>query len=346
MMATTADDAEDPGQGSADGALRAAADELEVRVQAGHGGAAREVPDGSADRQQPAQRDDERGHADVGDDEALERPEAGSEADADGQGDEPAEGEVRADAEDVGHPVGHEQRVGHGDEADQRPDRQVDVARHDDEDHAGGDDRDAGRLDRQRDHVGRLEELAAAQDVEGEQDQPEGEEHAEQPEIDLRLREQTAQRGPSGRLSLTRNRCRVGHVRHDGPLLVPGAKRPAPPGCPGDAGWIARSAVGDRYLQAAGAVAASTPLHRSALVICSASIATWRFSAVSGVGWRMNDLTDGPARGREVLGGEPGLRRDVGVDEAVRDRQGQVLRVRAELQRGRAGEPCPARWRS
>src|SRR6478672_5398566 len=69
------------------------------------------------------------------------------------------------------------------------------------------------------------------------------------------------------------------------------AKRPAPPGDPGAQVLNAGSAVGDRYLQAAGAVAASTPLHRSALVICFASIATWRFSAVSGVGWRMNDLT-------------------------------------------------------
>ena len=218
---------------SAHGSLGPATDELEVRVQAGHGGAAREVPDGSADRQQPAQRDDERGHADVGDDEALERPEAGSEDDAEGQGDEPAEGEVRADAQDVRHPVGHEQRVGHGDEADQRPDRQVDVPRHDDEDHAGGDDRHAGRLDRQRHHVGRLEELAAAQDVEREQDQAEGEEHAEQPEIDLRLRQQTAQRGPNGRLGLTRNRCRVRHVRHDGPLLVLGRSDLRPRVAPG-----------------------------------------------------------------------------------------------------------------
>ena len=57
-----------------DGSLGPAADELEGGVEAGDGGATGEVPDDAADRQQPAEGDDERGHADVGDDEALERP--------------------------------------------------------------------------------------------------------------------------------------------------------------------------------------------------------------------------------------------------------------------------------
>ena len=41
-------------------ALRAAADELERRVEAGHGRAAGQVPDEAADRQQAAEGDDER----------------------------------------------------------------------------------------------------------------------------------------------------------------------------------------------------------------------------------------------------------------------------------------------
>ena len=53
----------------------------------------------------------------------------------------------------MGQPVGHQQRIGHRDDADDGPDRQVDVARHDDEDHPGRDDRDTRRLDGQRDHV-------------------------------------------------------------------------------------------------------------------------------------------------------------------------------------------------
>ena len=76
----------------------------------------------------------------------------------------------------------------------------------------------------------------------------------------------------AGGCDLTGYRCRVGHVRHDGP---PGRGRDATcaPGGPGGAGRMASSAVGDRHLQAAGAVAASTPLQRSSLVICPASIA-------------------------------------------------------------------------
>ncbi len=72
-------------------------------------------------------------------------------------------------------------------------------------------------LDGHRDHVGRLDQLAAAQDVERQQDEREGHEHAEQAEIDLRLGEHAPDRGSGWRLDLIGYRCRVGHVRHDGP---------------------------------------------------------------------------------------------------------------------------------
>ena len=101
-------------------------------------------------------------------------------------------------------PVGHQQRVDHGDQADERPDRQVDVARHDDQHHAGRDDGDAGGLDGERDHVGRRDELAAAQDMEAEQDHDQGDQHAEQTEVDLRLGEEAADRRSGGRLGLSR----------------------------------------------------------------------------------------------------------------------------------------------
>ena len=226
---------------SADRSLGAAAEQLEVRVEARDGGAAREVPDDPADRQQPAQRDDERGHADVGDDEALERPDRQRRGEAEGQGDETSGRGSPADAEDVRQPVGHQQRVGHGDDADERPDREVDVARHDDEDHAGRDDATTGRLDRQRHHVRRLEELAAAQDLEGEQDQPRG----------RRACRTAGDRSPSAPAG-PRERGPSREARPDSKPVPrpprssrrapPGAdrsKRPAPPGCPGDAGWIA-----------------------------------------------------------------------------------------------------------
>ena len=83
---------------------------------------------------------------------------------------------------------------------------------------------------------------------------------------------------------------------------------------------MASSAVGDRHWQAGGAAAASTPAHRSSLVICPPSIASCRFSAVSGVGLRMNELTvlpPGVVNGVAVrLSGATAA-----VDQAVRQRQ-------------------------
>ena len=57
----------------------------------------------------------------------------------------------------------------------------------------------------------------------------EGDEHAEQAEIDLRLREQAADRGPRGRLGLTGTGAASATFVTTA-LLVLGAKRPAPPG--------------------------------------------------------------------------------------------------------------------
>ena len=59
------------------------------------------------------------------------------------------------------------------------------------------------------------EELAPAQDVEREEDRRQRDQHPEQAEIDLRRRDQSADRGARRRLRLTRSR--VGHVRHGDP---------------------------------------------------------------------------------------------------------------------------------
>ena len=137
MMATQPMIARTQRQQAADRSLPAAAEQLEGVVQ-------RRTTAAPSERyqttprieQQAAQRDDEGWHADVGDDEALERSDGGTEADAEAERDDPPEREVGADAEDVGQPVGHQQGVDHRDDADQRPDREVDVARDDDEHHA------------------------------------------------------------------------------------------------------------------------------------------------------------------------------------------------------------------
>src|SRR5262249_30293313 len=96
---------------------------------------------------------------------------------------------------------------------------------------------------------------------------------------------------PSGRLRLrlANGRCYVGNDRHSGAPSSGHENEQAPPGDPG-ALIVAREGV-VCYLQAAGAVAASTPLHSSAFEIWPPSTASCRLSAVSGVGCRMNEAT-------------------------------------------------------
>jgi hypothetical protein len=185
----TADDGQGPGRRTADRSQRAAAEELEGVVQAGHRGSARHLPDDTPQRQEPAEGDDERRHADVGDDEALEGPDPDAKSEAQGKGEDPHQRAVEGDAQ-VRQPVGHQQGVGHGQDADGRADRQVDVARDDDEHHPGRHDRHHRRLHGHRDDAGRLEDLAVRRDPEADQDRKQGDEHAEQAEIDLRRREQ------------------------------------------------------------------------------------------------------------------------------------------------------------
>ena len=111
---------------------------------------------------------------------------------------------AHGDAQDVRQEAGHQQGVDHGNDADLRADRQVDVAGHDDEHHARGHDGHAAGLHGQRDHVGGVDELAAGQDVEPEQDGDERDEHAEETHVDLGRGEQAPQAGPRGAGRLVR----------------------------------------------------------------------------------------------------------------------------------------------
>ena len=109
----------------------------------------------------------------VGDDEALEAADRRAQDDAQRQRDDPG---VR-----VGQPEPERRWAASRPgpcamtcpmKPEHRPDRQVDVARHDDQDHPGGHDRDGRGLDRQVPQVARREELAARRDVEEEPDRP------------------------------------------------------------------------------------------------------------------------------------------------------------------------------
>ena len=113
-------------------------------------------------------------------------------SDAEGEGNDPHDGAAHlGEAQDVRQEVRHEHRVDHGGDADLRADRQIDVARHDDEHHARRNDGRAGDLHGQRDQVGRAEERAAGAEVEADQDDDERHEHAEEAHVDLGGRERT-----------------------------------------------------------------------------------------------------------------------------------------------------------
>ena len=168
-----------------------AAQELEHRVQRGDRLALRELEREAAPDEQAAQGDDERRDADVGDDEALQsrrsaRPTASPKASAMIQ----VYGLVEAEPEVLGIHSAWIMAMNMPDEAEHRPDRQVDVAGHDDQDHAGRHDRDGGALDRQVPQVARGEEerrrtamLNTTQMTAVASDQ------AEQPRVDLERRE-------------------------------------------------------------------------------------------------------------------------------------------------------------
>ncbi len=84
--------------------------------------------------------------------------------DADQQGDDPGERAVEAEIfrQDLCLRHAHD----HGAEAEHGADRQVDVAGHDDQHHAGRHDRDVGRLDREVPEIARRQEQTAGDDVE------------------------------------------------------------------------------------------------------------------------------------------------------------------------------------
>ena len=62
--------------------------------------------------------------------------------------------------------LGHHDRADRADEGGHRPDGQVDVAGHDDDHHADGQDQDLGVLDDQVGDVERLEQHAVGRDLE------------------------------------------------------------------------------------------------------------------------------------------------------------------------------------
>ena len=101
----------------------------------------------------------------------------------------------------------------HGDEAEHRADRQVDVARDDDQHHAGRHDGDPSGLDRKVPKVARCQEQAAGIDVEADPDDQQRADHAEQAGVDLG-RAQEARDRPSVGIARAARCCGLRHVGH------------------------------------------------------------------------------------------------------------------------------------
>ena len=98
----------------------------------------------------------------------------------------PQPADRHVETEEGDHPVRLDERHRVAEEAQQRPDREVDVARHDDQDHARRHDGDRRALDREVPQVPGGQEVAPRPDVEGDPDDDQRDHHAEQPGVELR----------------------------------------------------------------------------------------------------------------------------------------------------------------
>ena len=176
---------------------RAAAHELESRIDRRNGAARGDPPRGAAPDEIAAERDDEGRDLEIGDDGALERA------------DERRRRRCRrssAMTQIIGWPKPeilrqdlHLQHAhDHADDAEDRADRQIDVAGDDDQHHAGRHHGDLGGLHRQVPQIARREEDAAGHDVEADPDDRERGHHADQAGIEFGGGKKASQRVAAG----------------------------------------------------------------------------------------------------------------------------------------------------
>ena len=157
--AAQATSADDPAPGRADRAVAAAAHQLEGRVHRRDGVAAGHPPGGAAPDQQAAERDDEGRNAEIGDDEALERADQQRRATKpDRQRDDPDRRIAEAEASYAEQEFGLRTPMIMPTRPSDRADRQIDVARDDDQHHAGRHDRDRRGLHREVPQIARRQE--------------------------------------------------------------------------------------------------------------------------------------------------------------------------------------------
>ena len=203
-----------PARRRPDRAVRAPAHQREAVVERCDRLAGRHPPSRAAPEQLPAEGDDEGGNAEIGDERTVKGANRRADRQSNHDGDHPDRRIVEAeiDRQNMDLRDADDGR----DEADDRSDRKVDMAHHDDEHHARRHDGDRGRLDAQIPKVARREEEALAGldqriDVEPDPDQRQRADHADHAGVDLGGPEQP----PNGGLVRSRagraRRCR-GHA--------------------------------------------------------------------------------------------------------------------------------------
>ena len=133
---------DDPTQGLPERSPWPATEQLERGVERCHRPSPGELERDATPDQQAAQRHDEGWDPDVCDEEALHAADQRADCDADQDDDDPEERAIEAGTQDRRDPFDLEEPHHHHDEDEDRPDGQVDVAGHDDQDHAGRQDGD------------------------------------------------------------------------------------------------------------------------------------------------------------------------------------------------------------
>ena len=160
--------------------------------------------------QQSGQRDDEGRHLQEGDNEALHGANPGAEDHADDDDNQPGPGNG-----ETGQPrqyLGLANHHDHAEEADQRADRQVDVARHDDQHHAVRENRNRRRLDREVPEIARRQEKSVGKKLKPDPDHAKRDQHSHQANIDFSGLEEVVNK--SRPLRLDRVGYRAGPVNH------------------------------------------------------------------------------------------------------------------------------------
>ena len=177
--------------------MRAPAHQREAVVERRDRLACRHPPRGAAPEQLPAERDDEGGDADIGDQRAVKCADGGADRERHDDGNNPDRRIVEAEIERQNMDL--RDADDRRDKADDRSDGKVDMAHDDDQHHARRHDRDRRRLYAQIPKVARREEKALAGlnqriDVEADPDQRESADHADHAGVDLGGSEQPSDR--------------------------------------------------------------------------------------------------------------------------------------------------------